>query len=250
MVSSIKHPFVKHLVKLRTNRKYRQEKKSVLVVGSKLIHDLSQKVLFQSLIVEKNYPIPSFLSYENLVEVTSSLLKKITGVEHPEPIAAVCALPQENQLKGKRFLIALDGISDPGNVGTLLRTALGLGWEGAFFLPSSCDPFNDKALRAAKGATFRLPLRNGTEEELKDLIEENQMKPYLADVKGPPLNEVKWQPPLLLILGHESKGGSSFAKSIATPIGIPMSSQMQSLNVSIAAAIMMYQCKMQIEERP
>jgi RNA methyltransferase, TrmH family len=243
MLSRLDHPFVKHLVKLRVNRKYRHDKKCALIMGNKLIEDLSQEITFQTLIVEKNYPIPKGLSFEEAVEVTPSLLKKITALENPEPLAAVIALPKQGLLNEKKFILAFDGVADPGNVGTLLRTALGLGWEGAFFLPTSCDPFNDKALRAAKGATFRLPLRQGSEKELEDLVRKNKMNVYLADIDGTSIRQQLWSSPLLLILGNESQGPSSFSKKIAHCVRIPMTDKIESLNVGIAGAILMYYIK-------
>ena len=184
-IKSLSNPLVKHWVKVRTDSSYRKEKKSALITGSKLIAELGTKVALKALILETEAPLPAAFSQVPLLyRVPFSLLKKITGLEHPEPIAAETALPSPGKLEGKKFLLALDGVSDPGNLGTLLRTALALNWEGVFITSHSADPFNDKALRAAKGATFHLPLRMGTWEELSRLIQENQLHVYLADIKG------------------------------------------------------------------
>ena len=85
-------------------------------------------------------------------------MKKISGMQTPEGLVVEIEMPKPAPLEGLKYLLALDGVSDPGNVGALLRTALALGWQGIFILDESCDPFNDKALRSARGATFRLPL--------------------------------------------------------------------------------------------
>jgi TrmH family RNA methyltransferase len=135
----------------------------------------------------------------------------------------------------------LDRISDPGNLGTLLRTALALGWEGAFLTPHSADPFNDKAIRASKGACFFLPLQEGSYEELEELLKENQITAYVADLKGTSLPNLKVKHPLALILGNESLGPSAWAKQHGSAISIPMKKDVESLNVASAGAILMYE---------
>jgi TrmH family RNA methyltransferase len=235
-IKSLQHPFIKHLVKLRKDAIYRKEHNCVVVAGRKLLNELpSVKILLKETHAASHFP-----HIEETYIVTAPILKKITGLENPEPIAGIAAIPPPADLKGKRFLLALDKISDPGNLGTLLRTALALGWEGAFLTEGSVDPFNEKAIRAAKGATFRLPLRTGTWEELRELITTNHMHSFVADMKGMPLNQIPKQTPLLLILGNESNGPSAFAKTHFPSICIPMQDTMESLNVATAGAILMH----------
>lgn len=240
VISSLDHPLIKHLVKLRTDREYRYEKQSAIIIGQKLIREMSSYADFKAVIVEQGTSFPDF---SQVYEVPRSLLKKITGVENPEPIAAEVAIPPFQQLNNKQFLVIFDGVADPGNLGTLLRTALALNWEGAFFAPHCTDPFNEKAIRAAKGATFQLPLQMGSWDEIKKIIHENKMQVYLGDVKGSPLNKIKFQKPLALILSNESQGASDEAKALATPITIPINPKMESLNVASAGAILMYEMR-------
>ena len=130
-----------------------------------------------------------------------------------------------------------------GNLGTLLRTALALNWQAVFITNSSTDPYNDKALRAAKGATFRLPLMQGSWEDLNVLIKKHQMHVFVADKQGTQLSKITPQTPILLVLGNEAHGASSFAKERYKRICIPMNPQMESLNVASAGAILMYQLR-------
>lgn len=243
-ISSLQHPKVKHLVKLRENRRYREEMQSALLAGKKLVTESVQRQKIQTLLVEIHHPVPSDLSAEEILLVTPEILKKVTGLENPEPLAAEVALPKQQTLQGKRYLLALDGVADPGNLGTLLRTALALGWEGAFILEGCADPFNEKAIRAAKGATFRIPLRSGNWQELQHLIKENQMSSYVAEIAGESLESAQIaKPPLLLILGNEAHGVSPEAKQAGRSLTIPMSGEMESLNVAAAGAILMYTLK-------
>lgn len=231
-ITSLQHPLVKRLVKIRLDKDARVEEQSVLVVGTKLVEELAQNTPLKTLIVDRPFP---FLKAQEVVEVTPEILKKITGLAAPEGIAAEVALPTRADLSSARYLLVLDGINDPGNVGTLLRTALALGWEGAFLLPGSADPFNEKALRAAKGATFRLPLCQGSVEELQKMW---KGKFFVADLQGTIPQIVS--PPVALILGSEAHGPSPALKKGATAVSIPMPGPMESLNVAIAGAILMY----------
>ena len=232
------------MVKLRVNRDYRKEKKSTVIAGFKLIKELASEINFNALVLADETPEPDFFPKNvPIYRMPLSLLKKISGLENPEPCLAEVELPEESKLTGINFLIVLDGVSDPGNLGTLIRTALALGWEGVFLAPNCTDPFNEKAVRAAKGATFRIPLKTGSWEDLNEVVRQNKMKAYLADVRGSPLQETKCKPPLVLILSNESQGASNEAKKLAEPLSIPMSEKMESLNVAIAGAIFMYLIK-------
>jgi TrmH family RNA methyltransferase len=233
-ITSLQHPLVKHLVKLRTNRSYRTSEKKVLIVGENLLKEVPLKTLIT---VNET---PTGLKAENYFVVTESIMKKITGLEHPEGYAAEVEMPQEASFKSIRRLLILDGVSDPGNMGTLLRTALALGWQGAYITGNSCDPFNDKALRAAKGATFRLPLSFGDWDDLKGLILRNKITPLAADMGGIEIEKIEKNQSIALILGNEACGISETADQLSSKIAIPMSGKMESLNVAVAGGILMY----------
>jgi len=240
-IASLDNPLVKHLVKLRTNREYRYQKKSVLVTGLKLIKEIVKEVFFKAIIIESDCALPSFIPEGSLIyRVSSPILKKISGLDHPEPIVAEVEMPAFKPLIGVNFLLILDGVSDPGNMGTLLRSALGLKWDAVFIAPNCTDPFNEKALRAAKGATFRLPISSGTWEDLIKIVQSNSMQVYLAEIKGESFEKISFKPPLALILSNESIGASERAKEISESISIPIHPHMESLNVATAGAILMY----------
>jgi TrmH family RNA methyltransferase len=233
-ITSLQHPIVKHLVKLRTNRSYRTKEQRVLITGENLVKEIPIINLF----VVGN--LPEGLKAEKSYIVTESIMKKITGLEHPEGIAAEVKMPSEVTFEDVRRLLILDGVSDPGNMGTLIRTALALGWEGAYIVSNSCDPYNDKALRAAKGATFRLPLSFGNWDDLTGIISRNKMASLAADMDGTDIKEIKEVQKIALVLGNEAHGISSEADKLCTKVAIPMSGKMESLNVAVAGGILMY----------
>jgi TrmH family RNA methyltransferase len=229
-ITSLQHPIVKRLVKLREDRAFRWNEGSALIVGHKMVSEISP---LKILIADHD---PSPLSADEIYLATPEILKKITGVVSPEGIAAEVALPKPADLSRAERIVAFDRITDPGNIGSLLRSALALGFDGAFFLDSSADPFNDKALRAAKGATFRIPLGFGTEDDLEKLSRGRTT--LIADTSGD--KKIDSKTPLLLILGSESHGPSERLKKLGRQITIPMPGAMESLGVAAAGAILLY----------
>lgn len=237
-LSSNSNPIVKHLLKLRTDAHYRKDQGTVLIEGKKLISDLADDFSFERIIAKEAHLIPQKAEAKEIFLADEQILKKLSSTETPEGIAAEIKLPKEINFKGNHCL-ALDAISDPGNLGTLFRTALAFGWDGIFLLPGCCDPFNDKALRAAKGATFKIPFQRGDAASLKKIAEQNQLLPLAADLKGKKPEKI-FHEKVLLVLGSEGQGLSEEIKNFCTLTSLPMSNQMESLNVASAGAIFLY----------
>jgi TrmH family RNA methyltransferase len=172
-----------------------------------------------------------------------ALFKKITGLENPEFFAAEIEIPTQPSLENEDLILVLDGISDPGNLGTILRSGLALGWESAFILSGSADPYNEKALRAAKGATFRMKIQQGSWSELELLLKTRPFQLLAADLKGTLLEKCQIQKPLMLVLGNEAHGPRDQWQGRCQCISIPISDKMDSLNVAAAGAILMHSIK-------
>jgi len=246
-ITSLQHPLVKHFVRLRDKRAYRESQQAVVVEGIKIIEELCLTQSAQIIIMTEAYKQrEDFLSDERIL-VSEAVMKKISGVETPEGIVAQVAMPAVDpclgQLSGKKFIVVLDGVSDPGNMGSLLRTALALGWEGVFITSGSCDPFNDKALRAAKGATFRLPIAIGSWDRLNAILVNEEFCAIVADIEGDFPEMLTAEKKIALILGNEATGASENAKQRFPKITIPMTDAMESLNVAVAGAILMFLIK-------
>ncbi len=239
-ITSLQHPLVKHLAKLRLNRTYREDHHAVLIEGKKLITEVCAQTTAYTILIKEGVELPPNIKAEQLVIVTDAIINKIAGTVSPEGILAEIPLPPQASLKHSTRILAFDGIRDPGNMGTLLRTAVALGWEGAFFLNDCVDPFNDKALRAAKGATFLLPLRTGSWNDLLSFIQEEGLTAVAADIDGTSIDAFSIPKKIVLILGNEGEGISAAAAAHATKITIPMSGRMESLNVAVAGGILMH----------
>ena len=239
-ISSLQHPIVKRLVKLREDKGARHQEGLALISGKKLVEEIAAEQPLEMLFLPQGMEVPPGWQVNQVYWVAEGLFKKITGLMHPELIAAAVKLPKEHLLEDKQWIVALDGVSDPGNLGTLLRTALALGWEGAFLISGCSDPFNEKAVRAAKGASFRLPLRYGSAEQLLQLAQKNSLATWVADLAGTAVDRIERSKNGLLILGSEAHGVSSILKEHGTRVTIPLTGKMESLNVAGAGAILMY----------
>lgn len=239
-IISLQNPFVKHCSLLRKEKEYRLTHRQLMIFGKKMCEELSHLEQFAQVLIVQGTPLPKGIKAESMLIVTEEILKKISGLTHVEPIAAVIKIPSFHDLKMKKRVIALDGISDPGNLGTLIRTAHALGWDGVFITADSCDPFNDKALRAAKGATFHLPIEVGSHDRLKELMQDRVC--IAADPKGnETLPDHTANNGLILILGSESHGLRKEIQEGCFPLSIPMAEHADSLNVAVAGGILMSQ---------
>lgn len=240
-ITSLQHPFVKHLVKLRQESRYRYEQKALILEGSKPIQEVLPFV--KKLIYTSAYaPYLEFHAPEEW-HVTESIMKKVSGNSTPEGVIAEVQMPPFASLKQARSILALDGISDPGNLGTLMRTALALGWDGLYLLPTSCDPYNEKVLRSARGAHFKIPLRRGNINELRQLAQQGNFQTLVADIKGETPEKMRSGSRKILVLGNEAHGPSPDLLEFGSPITIPMPGEMESLNVAVAGGILLYLLK-------
>lgn len=234
-IESVQHPFVKRCVSLREKREERQAAGEALIVGRKLVAE--QPRLLALIGTAPHPPFPC----EAYWQVSAPILKKISGIAQPEEgVAAIVPIPSPADLSQANYCLILDQIADPGNLGTLFRTARALGWEGIWVVEGSADPYNDKALRAAQGATFAVPFCQGSGREVVEWLERRRAACYLADTSGEVLPSLSFSPPLALILSNEARGPSTWAVERGRRVTIPMPGGGESLNVAQSGAILLY----------
>jgi RNA methyltransferase, TrmH family len=183
-------------------------------------------------------------------EVDDAQLDALTDTEHPQGVTAVIE-PKKWSLADIRLspgttALVLDAVQDPGNVGTMLRTALGLGAMGVVALKGTADLTNPKVIRGGMGATFRLPSVPAGPEELVAWGRLQRAEIWVAGTSGealarvPPRNASR--PPVLLVVGNEGAGVSpALEAAAARRIGIPLEPGVESLNVAVAAGILLYE---------
>lgn len=279
-VTSTSNPFVKHCVKLRQNSSYRHSHGSALILGTTLIREIhefhmlkhEQQTAIECLFLLDRAEVPEEISDipGDRVHVSSLVMKKLSGVQSTESIEAIALMSipptfldlndTQTETNCKRWfpchhrILVLEGVQDPGNLGTLLRSALAFKWNGVFLLPGCCDPFNEKALRASRGAPFQIPIVSGSWTHLEALRNEVQVKILAGHPNSSnttePVSELSpglatslADTPLCLLLGSEGTGLSGKAIESCKLVSIPMSDHFESLNVAVAGGIFMFVLK-------
>lgn len=235
-LQSLQHPLVKRLTSLRKDRKERQSSGGAVIEGRKLVQE-NVSLLKTVLTTDPDLSIGSDVE---VYVVTPEIIQKISGVKNPEGILAEVSIPQLKFPPSLQRLLVLENLNDPGNLGTLVRTALAFGWEGVFLIGNCCDPFNDKVIRASKGAVFRIPIETGDLQDLTHVLSKHQLSAWIADLEGVDVKEIKDFSPTALILGSEAHGPSEQVLKLGKTVTIPMLDQMESLNVAVAGGILLY----------
>jgi len=171
------------------------------------------------------------------IEFAPELFDALAETKSPQNVIALFERPRASarDILDRRdtVAIALDGVQDPGNVGTIVRLAAAFDASGVLLLPGSADPFGPKAIRASAGAILNVPVASLTARELLDA----QLPLVVADMHGatadPPARNA------VLVFGNEGAGVSDELRRAATAVAIPMSDRVESLNVASAAAILL-----------
>jgi TrmH family RNA methyltransferase len=143
----------------------------------------------------------------------------------------------------------IDRIADPGNLGSILRTALAVGVESIYLMKGSVDPFNPKVVRAGMGAQLHLPLSYSTPKDIGEQLKDVQL--WVAQQgEGLPYYAVDWLDPVALAIGSEAHGASDKLQAQAQGrVHIPMQREAESLNAGIAAAVILFEINRQREEK-
>ena len=184
----------------------------------------------------------------HLVEVAPAELDALADTEHPQGVVAVVepriwSLADIPTPAGAVVLV-LDAVQDPGNVGTMLRTALGLGAAGVVALKGTAELTNPKVLRGSMGAAFRLPAVSADSETLLGWAAERGVEIWVAAADGRPVSGAGGtsRPPLALVLGNEGAGVSAtIAVAARRRVSIPLAPGVESLNVAVAAGILLHE---------
>jgi TrmH family RNA methyltransferase len=166
----------------------------------------------------------------------------LSGTETPQGIVAVAAIPRWSwQDLGSGDLLVLDGVQDPGNVGTLVRAAEALGMEGVALLPGTADPWSPKVTRAAVGSTLRMPILTSSWNTVVDAIRASGREVWAADAdSGETLASRPARPAVALVLGNEGAGISEeILREADRRVAIPLEPPVESLNVGVAGALLM-----------
>lgn len=241
-ITAMKNP---HVVSWRAlkDRKARRETGTFLIEGVRMVYEaLASSFPVEALLIKDGYPLPDRLSPDIPVySLPEHVLASVCDTKTPQGIAAVVR-SSPVPASGPR-LIALDNVQDPGNVGTIIRTADAAGFTGILLGPECADVFSPKVLRATMGSIFRMGL--SFPECLPDALSSLRSEGYSilsSQLDGSPFyTRTDVSDHYVLIIGNEGNGISDEVKNAATHhLRLPMRGGAESLNAAVAASIMMY----------
>ena len=256
-IESTENKRVKHVIKLRDKGRARREEGLFIAEGKRWLYDaafsdISELYVSESFAKENEGTGPTD-DYERSGKgeafiVTDAVMKKMSGTETPQGVLAVLKMPafsfEELIKKQNPLLLFLENIQDPGNLGTVMRTAEGAGVTGVIMSRDTTDIYSPKAVRSTMGSLLRVPHViaedfNGTIEDAK--AAGIRMYAALPDSKKR-YDECDYRASSAFIIGNEANGiKDETAKLADTPVGIPMGGKLESLNAAMAAGILMYE---------
>ncbi len=236
IITSVNNKLIKDLMKLK-QKKYRQE--YYLVESAHLVDEAIKKGVADLIITCK--PVNTDIE---TIEVSKEVMEKLAFTKTPQSIMARCKkIDNDEMIEGSRYLI-LDSLQDPGNVGTLIRTALAFGIDQVILSHQSVDIYNDKVLRSMQGAHFHLSCIYRDLKEVIPLLQEKGVTVVGSALEnGKDIHLLEKKEKMAFVLGNEGNGMSQEIIDICDVIGYIPIDTIESLNVAIAGSIMMYHFK-------
>ncbi len=241
MITSKSNALIKRIRSL-SDKKFRDEFGLFVVEGVKSVNEAINSSLEVSVIVGTEKGLSAISSGgEKIEQVSEEVFLSISGEKSPQGVLAVVNKPKAiSPFSGNRAIL-LDGVSDPANVGAIIRTAAAVGITGVFAVGSCADPFSPKSVRASMGGIFKINYR---ETEYSKISEEIGLPLIVADMGGENIFNFSVPEKFCLVIGNEGKGVSQTLKSNADyTVSIPMENGVESLNAAVSAGILMYLLK-------
>jgi TrmH family RNA methyltransferase len=250
VITSTRNPKIQWARKLQSQARFRKQEKLLVVEGVRLVEEAAlsgwpvRLVLHTEVLSERAQVLIGRFEEAgcDIEAVSESVLASASDTETPQGILVVVeqqALALPTVLD---FVVILDGVRDPGNAGTILRTAAAAGVQAVIFAPGSVDPYSPKVLRSAMGAHFRLPVLSLDWDEIERLVKPD-LQVFLADSSaGQVYTTTDLTRPLALVIGGEASGAGGAALELGDlRLKIPMAGEVESLNAAAAAAVLLFE---------
>ena len=254
MITSSHNPKIQRVRALLSQRSERESSRAFVLEGVRLCEEARAAgwqpslLLYSQQLSERGRRLLEAFSTgaTDIEEIPDYLMDSVAGTETPQGILAVFPLHTIPAPAHADFVLVLDNLRDPGNLGTILRSAAAAGVQSLLLTPGTADPFAPKVLRAAMGAHFRLPIQFSGWDEIEALRRRSGYAPlkfFLAEAEGGrPCWQTDFRQPLALLIGGEAEGASQTARSLADGlVTIPMPGRSESLNAAIAASILLFE---------
>ncbi len=234
IIESKSNPKIKNLKKLIADRKYRYSNKEYVIEGIRALKDVD---VIKEIFVCEGRAIPKVVAGKTYI-VEKNCFKYISSTENSQGVLAVVPLKVLNSSEIRKDLkyVLLDRLQDPGNMGTIIRTAAAFNLNGIILTPGCVDPFSPKTARASAGCITKTNVIN-----IKKMDEIKGFNIIGADLKGEDIAGFQWPNGYILCIGNESVGLSAEVKvSAKVLVSIPISNSVESLNAGISLGIILY----------
>jgi TrmH family RNA methyltransferase len=253
MITSVHNPKIKWVRSLQAENRTRREEQAFVVEGVRLAEEaLASKqearlILYTEDLGERGVAVLDGFMEQGVSaeQVTNRVMQAASDTETPQGILAILELRELSIPDRLDFVLIPDMVRDPGNLGTMLRTAAAAGIQVVFIPPETADPLSPKVVRSGMGAHFRLPIRLASWEEIEQKT--RSLNIYLAAAnQGLLYTQADLRNPLALIVGGEASGASAKARNLAIArLHIPMPGGCDSLNAAVAAGILLFEAARQ-----
>lgn len=243
---------LKRMARLMSDRRFRKTNGEMACEGSKMLEEaLRSSAKVSAVLLADNAAVPPHLLAQaeqqgaKLYTCPETLLTRVSDVKTPQGIIFSCTRPaaQLDALRGAKHVLLLEGLQDPGNLGTIIRTADAFALDGIILCEGCVDPTAPKVVRATMGAAFRLPLVSAGLTEAAAFVKQQGMKLYTTALHRDSVSLTQTDMhKAAVIIGSEGRGVSQNAIDVCDQcVIIPMKGHAESLNASVAASIVMYE---------
>ncbi|MFC7371327.1 TrmH family RNA methyltransferase [Fictibacillus iocasae] len=246
-IESDSNPSVKQWKKLLT-RKEREKTGTFIIEGPHLVEEaLSYNADIKHLIVEENFPLPESWDTGRIPvwQVTEKIIKTLSETEKPQGVVAVCGMTDSENLdlSSKSKLVLIDGVQDPGNLGTIIRTADSAGVDAVILGEGTVDVYNGKVMRSAQGSVFHIPVVKMNLKEAVESCKKSGITVYATSLKdSSDMRDIQPAEGFALLVGNEGSGvQEAWLKEADEKLIIPIFGKAESLNVAVATGILLYE---------
>lgn len=252
MITSTSNPQIKQMVALLKKSKERKEQRAFVIEGRKMFEEICTdasrviKAYFSESYGREQYPDNSFphVPYEI---VADSVFEAMAETVTPQGVLAIVKMPEyslDEIISNAGTLVLLENLRDPGNLGTIIRTAEAAGVAGVILSKESVDIYNPKVIRSTMGAVYRVPFLYADDFiQLLDKLKRQQVRLLAAHLKGnKTFDKADYSGKVGILIGNEANGLSEETSEFADEkVIIPMAGNVESLNAAVAAALLMYE---------
>ncbi|MCA6085344.1 TrmH family RNA methyltransferase [Candidatus Endomicrobiellum agilis] len=245
IIKSIQNQIFKDALSLQ-NKKLRDKNGVFFVEGKKQVDEIPKNRVIRQVFISEKYK-NDVRGFKNVITLSNRLFKKLSATQSPQGIMAIVEKKHysiEEVTKNSGLFIILENIQDPGNLGTIIRSADAFGVKAVFVSEGSADIYSDKTVRAATGSIFHLPIIDNIDiENTLNLMKKEKISVFAASLKGKKyLNDIKFPNKSAFIIGNEANGLKSSTETLADIlVKIYMLGNAESLNAAVAASLIMYE---------